>query len=71
MLTDVVMPQMNGRELYEQAIERQPDLKVIYMSGYMDDIISRHGISEGEINFIQKPFAVSKLTQYVRKVLDE
>ena len=70
MLTDVVMPEMNGKELYEQAMERQPGLKVIYMSGYMDDIISRHGISEGEINFIQKPFAVRKLAEVVRKVLN-
>jgi CheY-like chemotaxis protein len=71
MLTDVVMPGMSGRELRDLLTDLRPDLKVIFMSGYTDDAVIRHGISKKEMNFIQKPFSVNVLAQKVRQVLDE
>ena len=70
LLTDVVMPGMNGKELFKRLTTTQSKLKVIYMSGYTDDTIVYHGILEDEINFIQKPFSVQSLAQKVREVLD-
>ncbi len=70
LLTDVVMPQMNGRELYARVAERFPEIKVLYMSGYTDDVIAHHGILEAGVKFIQKPFSVQDLAARVREVLD-
>lgn len=70
LLTDVIMPEMNGRELYGQAVKIHPELKVLYMSGYTDSVIEHHGVLEEGISFIQKPFTVQKLTRKVREVLD-
>lgn len=69
LLTDVIMPRMNGKELYLLARVVNPDLKVIFMSGYTDNAISRHGVIEEGINFIQKPFSLETLTDKVREVL--
>jgi CheY-like chemotaxis protein len=71
LITDVVMPGMSGRELRDHLIDLKPDLKVIFMSGYTDDAVIRHGISKKEMNFIQKPFSVKFLARKVRQVLDE
>ena len=71
LLTDVIMPEMNGKDLYNKVLEKFPDLKVIYMSGYTDDVIDHHGITDENLNFIQKPFALDKLAKTVRNVLDE
>ena len=71
LLTDVVMPEMNGKELYERAVEKKPDIKVIYMSGYLDDIIASHGILEHGVKFIQKPFTVQSLLLKIREAIDE
>ena len=70
LLTDVIMPGMNGRELYERLAERLPDLRVVYMSGYDDDAIAHHGILESGVDFIQKPVSVRTLAARVREALD-
>ncbi len=70
LLTDVVMPGMNGKELYEEIQDCQPHMKVLYMSGYTEDIISSHGILQEGINFIQKPFTVHGLVQKIHKVME-
>ncbi|MCB0164728.1 MAG: PAS domain S-box protein [Anaerolineae bacterium] len=69
LLTDVIMPGMNGRELYQNLRQLQPDLQVLYMSGYTDNVIVHHGILYEGINFLQKPFTIVKLLQRVRTVL--
>ena len=70
LLTDVVMPGMNGRELYEIAVKHFPDIKVLYMSGYTDNVIAHRGILDEGILFIQKPFTAQGLALKVRKALE-
>ena len=70
LITDVIMPKINGRELYERLAATYPELKVLYMSGYPDNVISVHGVLEKGVNFIQKPFTVEALSSKVREVLD-
>jgi len=71
LLTDVVLPGMNGRELYEKASEIFPSMKVLYMSGYTDNVIAHRGVLDEGVQFIQKPFTVNGLAAKVREVLDE
>ncbi|MGD9209696.1 MAG: ATP-binding protein [Desulfobacteraceae bacterium] len=69
LLTDVVLPGMNGKELYNLAVKTYPDLKVLYMSGYSNNVIAhRGGLYEG-VEFIQKPFTAQNLAAKVRQVL--
>ena len=70
LITDVVMPQMSGRELAEQVLIGRPNLPVLFMSGYTDDAIVRHGLLDEKLNFIQKPFDSSSVARKVREVLD-
>jgi len=70
LLTDVVMPEMNGRELAEQLCAFCPGVKCLFMSGYTSDIIAPHGVLEEGIDYIQKPFSVQSLAARVREVLD-
>jgi CheY-like chemotaxis protein len=70
VLTDVVMPEMSGRQLSEQLLAWQPDLKMLFMSGFTDDSVVRHGVLTDETNFIQKPFSAASLTQKIREILD-
>jgi CheY-like chemotaxis protein len=70
LLTDVVMPQMNGRELHEILKRSRPDLKAVFMSGYTEDVIARHGVIEPGMHFLQKPFSVDLLIRKVRGALD-
>lgn len=70
LLTDVVMPEMGGRELTERAMALRPDLKILFMSGYTDDAVVRHGVYEAGFSFIQKPFTPAGLAQKLREVLE-
>jgi CheY-like chemotaxis protein len=69
LLTDVVLPGMSGRDVALRVRERRPDAKLLYMSGYTDDIIVRHGALEPGTHFIQKPFTAPQLTERVRELL--
>ena len=70
LITDVVMPEMNGRELAEQLSAIRPNLKCLYMSGYTADVIAHRGILNEGVDFIQKPFGSDELAAKVRQVLD-
>jgi PAS domain S-box-containing protein len=70
LLTDVVMPQMNGRQLAEQLLGIRPETRVLYMSGYTDDEIIRRGLVDLRTAFIAKPFTVESLAQMARETLD-
>jgi len=70
MVTDVVMPGMSGRVLAERLERIRPGMKVLYMSGYTDDVIVRHGISEEKMPFVSKPFGTMDLLRRIREVLD-
>jgi CheY-like chemotaxis protein len=70
LLTDVIMPQMSGRELAERLRLRQPSLKVLYVSGYTDDMLAHHGMLEPDVFLLPKPFAPDELAKKLREVLD-
>jgi CheY-like chemotaxis protein len=70
LITDVVMPQMNGRQLSERLRAARPDLKCLYMSGYTADVIAHRGVLEEGVSFISKPFSLTTLAEKVREVLD-
>ena len=69
MITDVIMPTMNGKELMQQISEKQPGIKCLFMSGYTANVIAHHGVLDDGIAFLQKPFSVQALTEKVREVL--
>lgn len=70
LMTDVVMPQMGGRELVEILTGEMPSLRVLFTSGYTDAAVMRHGIVGEKTNFIQKPFNTKTLARKVREILD-
>ncbi len=70
LITDVVMPEMDGRELANSLTRIKPGLKCLYMSGYPAEVIADHGILEQGVRFIPKPFSVKELSETVRQVLD-
>ena len=69
LLTDVVMPQINGRELYKRLRLQLPDLKVLYMSGYADDVVADHGVYRDRMHLVQKPFSIPRLLHEVGEAL--
>ena len=70
LITDVVMPEMNGRELSEKLQAISPDLKTLFMSGYTANVIAHHGVLEKGVAFIAKPFSKKEMAFKVRQVLD-
>ena len=70
LLTDVIMPRMNGRDLAQNLVGLHPDLKLLFMSGYTADVIAHRGILDEGMHFIQKPFSIHELASKVREALD-
>ena len=70
LLTDVVMPEMNGRDLGRALMVHRPKLKCLFMSGYTAEVIAPRGVLDDDVNFIQKPFSTEQLAAKVREVLD-
>ncbi|WP_456441853.1 response regulator, partial [Caldithrix abyssi] len=69
LITDVIMPNMSGKELVEILRENHPHLKVLYMSGYTDNAIVHHGVLDAGVHFIQKPFTINDFASKVQQVL--
>jgi CheY-like chemotaxis protein len=70
LMTDVIMPEMDGHELAEILLAQFPRLKRLFMSGYTAEAIGRHGVLEAGVSFLPKPFSSGELAAKVRKVLD-
>jgi len=71
LLTDVVMPQMSGVQLAKRLSEARPEMRVLCMSGYTDDAVLRHGLLDGQLAFIQKPFTADGLLTRIAAVLED
>jgi len=70
LLTDVIMPGMSGRQLASQILTARPEMKIVYMSGYTDDMLAHHEILEPEVRLLQKPFDKLQLARKIRSALD-
>ena len=70
LLTDIIMPNMGGRELAEAVLKIKPDLKILFTSGYSDNKIGQDGVLSGDINFIQKPYTLQHLSAKVKSLID-
>jgi PAS domain S-box-containing protein len=70
LVTDVVMPRLSGRELASRIAAERPNVKILFISGYTDDSIFRHGVLEGGVAYLQKPFNLKSIAQKIREVLD-
>ncbi len=71
VITDVIMPKMSGKELYDQIKTIAPRIKVLFMSGYTDDALVHHGVLSPELSFLEKPFSPARLALKVREVIDK
>jgi ligand-binding sensor domain-containing protein/signal transduction histidine kinase/CheY-like chemotaxis protein len=70
LVSDVVMPHLGGRQLAEELRKERADLRVLFVSGYTDDVVLHHGVSEAEVAFLQKPYSPAALASTVRAILD-
>src|SRR6185312_11901535 len=70
LITDVIMPQMDGQELAERARILNKEMKIIFQSGYNENTLVQHGIQSGEVAFLEKPYNMKTLLSKVRSVLD-
>ena len=70
LFTDVVMPDINGKKLADEAVRRRPGLKVIFTTGYTANAVVHGGVLDQGVNFISKPFTLDQLAAAVRSVLD-
>ena len=70
LITDVVMPEMNGRDLAEKLQTEYPKLKVLFMSGYTANVIAHHGVLDADVHFLQKPFSKTDLAVKVKNALE-
>jgi two-component system cell cycle sensor histidine kinase/response regulator CckA len=70
LITDVVMPKMGGKEVAERLQPLYPHMKVLYMSGYTDKVITHQGVLASGLNFIEKPFKPNELASKVREILN-
>jgi CheY-like chemotaxis protein len=70
LLTDLVMPGMSGRELAERVVSQRPNVRVLYTSGYTEDVVIHRGIADDDMQFLAKPYSVQELSRRVREVLD-
>jgi two-component system, cell cycle sensor histidine kinase and response regulator CckA len=71
LLTDVVMPEMNGRDLAKNLLSISPDIRLLFMSGYTANVIAQHGVLDGGVHFIQKPFSKKDLGEKLREALNK
>ncbi len=71
LMTDVIMPEMNGRDLAKRIMTLYPDIKRLFTSGYTANVIAHHGVLDEGVNFIEKPFSINDLSEKVRKVLNK
>jgi len=69
LFTDIVMPDMNGRKLADEALKRRPDLRVIYTTGFTRNAVVHNGVLDPGVNFLPKPFTLQQLSEKVREVL--
>jgi YesN/AraC family two-component response regulator len=70
LMTDVIMPGANGRQVQEAVAAIRPEVKTLFMSGYTEDVVGQHGLLEDHIHFISKPFTEKGLSRKVREVLN-
>jgi DNA-binding NtrC family response regulator len=70
VITDVIMPEMNGQELHNKMLEINPNIKCLFMSGYTDDLISKKTLAEKNVYFVQKPISAKNLASKIREILD-
>ena len=70
VIADMVLTGASGRELAEEFSKARPGLCILFISGYTEDVVLRHGIELGEVNFLPKPFNVAELAHAVRRALD-
>ncbi|HVM33135.1 MAG TPA: response regulator, partial [bacterium] len=70
LLTDTVMPKMNGKELAQKIKKTRPKIKVLFMSGYPQEVLARQGTLDPGIHLLQKPFTADELARKIRQVLD-
>jgi signal transduction histidine kinase/ActR/RegA family two-component response regulator len=71
VISDVVMPGMSGPEVVDRLRQRNPTIRAIFISGYTDNVVLRHGILEGEFEFLEKPYSVNRLAAKIREVLSK